>query len=154
MEEKFKGSVAKAGEGVFSAEKSRQENRDPSRANEFLNGFRDATDALACAKEQLRVVQTTKEDLQKERDSAITAWNRQEKGRVLIALAQSICREIPCIIIIRSWTGPPNCCKFAWTAASRRNQIHFSPVGTCNIASPVVFEDTATLGLEPFWLAL
>jgi hypothetical protein len=46
MEEKFKGSVAKAGEGVFSAEKSRQENRDPSRANEFLNGFRDATDAL------------------------------------------------------------------------------------------------------------
>jgi hypothetical protein len=90
MEEKFKGSVAKAGEGVFSAEKSRQENRDPSRANEFLNGFRDATDALACAKEQLRVVQTTKEDLQKERDSAITAWNRQEKGRVLIALAQSM----------------------------------------------------------------
>jgi len=57
-------------------------------------------------------------------------------------------REIPCIIIIRSWTGPPNCCNFAWTAASRRNQIPFLPVGICNIASPVLFQDTATLGLE------
>src|SRR6185503_18587311 len=66
--------AAAAKEKLLTAEKRRQDNNDVSLAGQRMKEVREAQEVLEDENERIRIVTKTREDLQRQRADAITAW--------------------------------------------------------------------------------